>query len=163
MRSGIWFVATTRVSVWEWKWFKRHCLLISMLEKLNLFHLNGQINLVLLIWKWMSLLLRKNRLLICWDYLSLLNWIGGLTLSQLLKLSPRKLEPWFVLWSFFPLRLLSIFINLPYGLAWNIAVMSRLVLLPAIWICYISYSYRHVGLLVQHLLPFLNSRVIVEM
>ena len=37
--------------------------------------------------------LRKNHLLKCWSWLSLLNWIGALTLSLLLKLPPRKLEP----------------------------------------------------------------------
>ena len=59
--------------------------------------------------------MRKNRLLRCWHWLSLLNWIGALTLSLLLKLPPRKLEPWFVLWSFFPRRLLCISMNLqPY-------------------------------------------------
>ena len=47
-----------------------------------------------------------------------------LTLSLLLKLPPRKLEPWFVLWSFFLLRLLSISVNLPYGHAWNTVVIS---------------------------------------
>ena len=43
-----------------------------MLEKLNLFHLIGLITLVLLKWKRISLLSRKNHLLRCWDYLSLL-------------------------------------------------------------------------------------------
>ena len=33
-------------------------------------------------WKWMSLFLRKSRLLKCWGCLSLLNWIGTLTLSH---------------------------------------------------------------------------------
>ena len=37
----------------------------------------------------------------CWGCLSLLNWIGALLLSLLLRLSPRKLEPWFRLWSSF--------------------------------------------------------------
>ena len=37
-----------------------------------------------------------------------------LTLYLLLKLPPRKMEPWFVLWSFFLLRLLCISIILPY-------------------------------------------------
>ena len=32
----------------------------------------------------------------CWGWVSLLNWIGALTLSLLLKLPPRKLEPWFI-------------------------------------------------------------------
>ena len=45
----------------------------------------------------MCLFLRKNHLLRCWDWVSLLNWIGALTLSLLLKLPPRKLEPF--LWT----------------------------------------------------------------
>ena len=61
----------------------------------------------------MDLFLRENHLLRCWGWLSLLNWIGVLTLSLLLKLPPRKLEPWFILWNFFLLRLLCISINLP--------------------------------------------------
>ena len=47
----------------------------------------------------------------------------ALTLSLWLKLAPGKLELWFVLWSFFLLRLLCISINLPYSLAWNNFVM----------------------------------------
>ena len=38
-------------------------LLISVLEKIHWFHLIGVITLVLLLWKWMGLLLRKNHLL----------------------------------------------------------------------------------------------------
>ena len=37
----------------------------------------------------------------------------------MLKLPPRKLEPWFDLRSFFFLRFLCIFINLPYDHVWN--------------------------------------------
>ena len=40
--------------------------------------------------KWMDSYLKKNHLLRCCNYLSLLNWIGALTLSLLLKLSLRK-------------------------------------------------------------------------
>ena len=36
-----------------------------------------------------------------WGWLSLLNWIGALTLFPLRKLPPRKLETWFILWSSF--------------------------------------------------------------
>ena len=44
------------------------------------------------------------------------SWIGVRTLSLLLKVTSRKLELWFVLWSFFLLRVLCITINLPsYG------------------------------------------------
>ena len=41
----------------------------------------------------------------CWGWPSLPNWIGALALSLLLSLSPRNLEPYFVLRSFFLLRL----------------------------------------------------------
>ena len=40
-------------------------LLISILEKLKLFCLTSLITLLLLIWKWMGLFLRKNNLLRC--------------------------------------------------------------------------------------------------
>ena len=63
-------------------------------------------------WKWMSLFLRKIHILRCWGRISLLNWIGAFTLSLLVKLPPGKLRPWFILLSFFPLRLLCISINL---------------------------------------------------
>ena len=45
----------------------------------------------------MDLYLWKSLFLRCWACLSLLNWIGALTLSLLLKLPSRELEPWFVL------------------------------------------------------------------
>ena len=41
--------------------------LISMLDKLHSFRLTGLITLVLLMWKWMGLFLRKNHLLRSWD------------------------------------------------------------------------------------------------
>ena len=82
-----------------------------------------------------KLFLRKNHLLRCWVWLSLWNWIGALTLSPLLKLPPRKLEPQFLLWSFFLLRFLSIPINLLYAHVWNTVVTSRLVFLVTSWNC----------------------------
>ena len=167
MWSGIWSVAATRIGFWTWIWSTRHCGLAqevaSMLEKLNWLHLTDLITLVLLMWKWMDLFLRKNHLLRCWGWLSLLNWIGALTLSLVLKLPPRKLEPWFVLWTFFLQKLLYISINLPYSHVWNTIVMSRLVLLIALWNCWISYKNGYAGLLVLHLLPLLNPWLIVEM
>ena len=78
---------------------------------------------------------------------SKLDWAP--TLSQLLKLSPRKLEPWFVLWSFLLQRLLFISINVPY----SHVVMSGLVLLATTWNCWISCKNGYVGLLVLHSLP----------
>ena len=107
--------------------------------------------------------LEKNNLLRCWGWLSLLNWIRAHTLLLLLKLSPRKLELWFVLWSFFLLRLLSISINWPYSHAWNTVIMSGLVLLVATWNCWINYKNGYAGLLALHLLPLLNPWLIVEM
>ena len=70
----------------------RNGVLISILGKLSWFHLTGLITMVLLMWKWMGLFLRKNNLLRCWVWPSVLNWIGVFTLSLLLKLSPGKLE-----------------------------------------------------------------------
>ena len=87
------------IGFWSWIWSMRHWtgarsgLLISMLGKLNWFLLTGLITLVLLMWKWMGLFLRKSRLLRCWGWLSLLTWIRALTLTLLLKLPSRKLEP----------------------------------------------------------------------
>ena len=43
--------------------------------------------------KMVCLFLRKNHFLRCWGCLSVLDWIGGLILPLLLKLSLRKLEP----------------------------------------------------------------------
>ena len=67
--------------------------LISVLGKLSWFHLTVLITMILLMWKRMGLFLRKNHLLRCRGWPSLLNWIGSLTLSILLKPPPIKLEP----------------------------------------------------------------------
>ena len=82
-----------------------------------------------------SVLEEKYLLRCCWSWLSLPNWTEAPTLSLLLKPPPRKLEPWFVPWSFFLLRFLCTSINLPYGHIWNIVVMPELVLLVATWNC----------------------------
>ena len=67
----------------------------------------------------------------CFGCLSLINWIGALILSLLLKLPPRKFKSLFVLWSFFLLKLLCVSIEPPYSHAWNTVVMSGLLLLAA--------------------------------
>ena len=138
-------------------------LLISVLGNFSLFCLTGLITLILLVWKLMGLLLRKNHLLRCWGCLSLLNWIGALILSLLLKLHRKNLETWFDVWSFFLLRLLCISINLPYGLTWNTVGISGLVFLGPIWKCYISYKNGYLGLLFLYLLPFLNPWLMFKM
>ena len=114
--SSIWFVEEEFASQlesdlqgiahWDRKW-----LVDFNSEKHNLCCLTCLITLVLLMWKWMGLFWKNS-----WDYLFLLNWIEALTLSLLLLLSPRKLEPWFIPWSFFLLRLPFISINLPAAL-----------------------------------------------
>ena len=67
-----------------------------MLDKNKMFPLTGLITLLLLVWKWIGLFLKKNHLVRCWECLE------SLTLSLLLELPPRKTEHWFVLWTFFP-------------------------------------------------------------
>ena len=131
------FVAATRMGFQTLIWSTIHRtgtesgLLISMPEELTWFRLTGPTTLVLLMWKWMGLFLSKNHLLKCWGWLFFLNRIEALTLFLLLKLPPRKFKPWFILWSFFLLRLLCISINLPYAHACNTVVTSKLVPLVA--------------------------------
>ena len=127
-------------------------LLITMVEKLSLFCLTSLITLVLLMWKWMGLLLRKNHFLRYWGSLFFLKRIGAFASSLLLKLTPRKLEHWFTLCL---LRLPCISIN-PCGLASNTVVLSELVLLAATRKWYISYKNMYLGLFMLQLLPVLN-------
>ena len=101
----------------------------------------------------MGLFLRKNHLLRYWGWLSLLHWIEAFKLSLLLTLPPKKLEPWFVLWSFFLLTLLCNSINLPYS-------HVRLVLLDKLQkrIC------RTVGLsLAASLEPLAHRRIVASL
>ena len=63
---------------------------------------------------------------------SKLDWGSYISIA---KTASKKLEPWFVLWSLFPLRLLCISLNLTYSHEWNAVVMSGLVPLVAFWIC----------------------------
>ena len=163
MRLGIWPMATTRISFWTWIWSVNHCglgrkWLVDLLKiSICFFWLAVSLfSLVLLMWKWVCLFLRKNHLLRCWSWLFVLNWIGALTLPLLLKLPPRKSELWFILWSFFLLMLLYISTNLPFSHAWNTAVMPWLVLLVTNWNCWRSYKNGYARLLVVQLLPLLS-------
>ena len=84
MCSGIWSVATTWSGFWPWIWSMRDCsgaVACWFQCWKNCFHLASLITLVILMSKWLGLFLRKNHLLRCWSWLSLLNWIGALTLS----------------------------------------------------------------------------------
>ena len=65
--------------------------------------------------KMQGLFLRKNHILRCWVSISVLYSISTFTISPLVKLAPRKLEIWFILWRFFlPKFLLFICIFLSY-------------------------------------------------
>ena len=157
MWSSIWSVATTRIGFWIWIWSlwtvdfnAGETQLVSFDWSNN----TGTINV-----KMDGSILKGKSSLKMLGWLSLLSWIGALTLPLLLKLPPKKLEPWFVLWRFFLLRFLCVSINLPYGHAWTTVVMSGLVLLVVT--CYLVNRY--VWLLVLHLLPLLNPWVIVKM
>ena len=96
-------------------------------------------------------------------FASKLDWGWKIKYSLLLKVCPRKLKPWFVLWSFFLLRLLCIPISQLYSLAWNTIIMSRLVLIAIDWNCLISYKIGYLGLLVLHLLSVLNPWLIIKL
>ena len=131
----VWTASELESDLWDTVDWGRKWFVDFNARKLNWFHLTGLITLVLLMWKWMGLFSRKDNLLRCWGWLSLLKWIGALILSLLLKLPSRKLEFLFILWHFFLLRLLYNFINLLYSHARNTIVMSGLVLLAATWNC----------------------------
>ena len=62
-----------------------------MLEKVNWFCLTGPMTLVLLMWKWMGLFLRKNHLLRCWVWFCLLNWIGAPYIFSIAKTASKKI------------------------------------------------------------------------
>ena len=81
----------------------------------------------------------------------------GSYIISIAKTSSKKLEPWFVLWIFFPLKLLYLSINLSCGLAWNAVVMYGLMLLAATWNCYISYKNGYVVMLVLSFAASLES------
>ena len=101
--------------------------LISMLKKLNSF---DQCNNTGAVDVKMDESVRKNHLLRYWVWLCLLNSIMAFILSLNFKCLQGS---WFILWSFFFLRLLCVSINLLYSHAWNIVVVSGLVLLAATW------------------------------
>ena len=140
-------MTATWIGVWTWIWSTRHCglgegsgLLISFYAgKTQLVSFDWSNNTGVIEVK-MKLFLRKNSLLSCRGWLYLLNWSGALVLSVLLKLPPRKLELWFIISSFFPLKLLCISINLPYGAEWNTVVKTGLLLLDAARNFWISYK-----------------------
>ena len=112
----------------------RSGLLISMLGKLIWFHLTGLITIVLLMWKWMDLFLRKNNLLgLGLNLSSILDW--GFFIISIAKTAYKKVGALIRSIKFFLLRLLCISINLPYIHVWNTVGTSGLVPLVATWNC----------------------------
>ena len=73
------------------KWSKKRLVDFNV-GKAQLISSDRPNNTGLLMWKWMSLFLRKNDIWRGWGWTSLLHWIGALPLSLLLKLPPRKLD-----------------------------------------------------------------------
>ena len=119
MWSDIWSKAATRDGCWTLLWSTNHfgwCrkwLVDFNAEKTQLLsfgrsHNTGATGMK----KHEFVLEEKSSLKMLWLTFSLLNWTGTLTLPLLLKLLPRKLEPWFALWGFFLLRLLYISMTL---------------------------------------------------
>ena len=92
---------------------------------------------------------------------SKLDW--GSYIISFVKMLPKMLWTFLVLWSFFLLRLVFISINVKYSHVWNTVVMFGLVLFVASWNCYTSYKNGYVGLLVLHLLPLLNPWLIAKL
>ena len=86
-----WLVNLNLIYETLWTWL-RSGLLISMLEKFQLILFHGSNSTGTIAVKWMGLFFRKNHFLRCYGSLFLLNWIGTLISSLLLKLPPRKLE-----------------------------------------------------------------------
>ena len=114
---------------WGKKW-----LVDSVNGKINWFYLTSLITLVLLTWKRMCLFMRKNHLLRCWGWPSLLNWIVAIAKTASKKIgdlihSMKFLSPEVSLYFCKSTTILS------YAHVWNTVVMSWLVSLVATWNC----------------------------
>ena len=168
MWSSIWSVATLDLASelesdlqntvdWGREWLVNFIAGKTQLVLFDWFNSNGAIHMEM-----DGSFLEEKYLLRCWGWCSLLNWIEAFTLSLLLKLSPRKLEPWFVRWSFFLLRVLCICINLLQP-CMECCRHAGMVLIVSTGNCWISYRNGYAVLLVLHLLPLLNHWLIFEM
>ena len=166
MWSGIWSVATTRIDFWTWIWsvdWDRKWLVDFNAGKIQLVSFDWPNNTGAIVVKidGSDLEEKSSFKMLGLTLSSKLDWRSYIISTA--KPAPWKLEPWFILWSFFFLRLLCISINLPYAHAWNIFVMSGLLFLVATWNYRISYKNKYTGLLVLYLLPLLNHWLIIKM
>ena len=139
-------------------------LLKFLLGYLTLFHLltDG------FEWLWIGSLHKNIQLMLlrCWGWLSLLRWIGALTLS-LAKTATKKIEALICSMKFLSSGLLCVSIILTFSHAWIPIVMSGLAFGVTTWNCQITCKNRYVGLLILHLLPLSNhwlclSRIIIK-
>ena len=71
----------------------RSSLLISVLGKRSWFRLTSLRTMVLLVWKLMVLFFRKNHILRCCSWPSLLDWIGGSYIISIAKTASKKIGP----------------------------------------------------------------------
>ena len=114
----------------------RSGLLISMLGKLDWFCLTVLITLVLLIWEWMDLFLRKIHLLRCWGLTFTSKFDLDFYIISNVKTISKKIGTLISFHqSFFFLNLLCISVSLPYAHVWNTVVTFGLVPLAATWNC----------------------------
>ena len=155
-------VATTRIVFWTWTWSKRNCApgqegcWFQCWENSYWIHLTSPITLVLLMWKWMDLFLRKNHLLKCWGCLSLLNWIA------IAKTASKKIGALIRSMNFLSS---VVALHLYKSTLWPCMEYCCHVWAGAVS-CYfelLNYKNGYVGLLVFYLRPLLNPCVIVKM
>ena len=135
--SVIWFVAITRVLSERERDLQdtvdrgRKWHVISTLEKRSLFLLTGPIPLVLLMWKRVGLMLRKNHFLRCRNCLSF-KLDRGSCIFSIAEIACKKIGT--LILSLFLPELLFVSMNLPYGLTLNSVTIPRVALLTATWI-----------------------------
>ena len=92
--------------------------------KIQLASFDRSKNSGVLVWKWVSVFEGKSSFKKLGIFFSSKLYWGSYIVSILKRRLRKKLEPWFVLQSFFLLKSLFVSINLPYGLAWNTVAMS---------------------------------------
>ena len=125
-----------------------------MLEKLNLFDWSNNTDAIDVKMDWSVLDEKSSFKMLELTFSSKLDW--GSCIICLSKTASKKIGSVIRSMAFLFPEVALYLINLPYGYVWNTVVVSGLVLLVATWNCWISYKNRYTGLLVLHLLPFLN-------
>ena len=127
--SVIWSVATTRDGCWTWIWSTRHWGLaqeVACWFQFSKFSIDVKMD--------GSVLEEKSSFKMLGLYFSSkFDW--GSHIISIAKTVFKIIEPLICFINFFLLRLLCIFISLPYDLVWNAVVMSGLTVLTAMWKC----------------------------